>query len=75
MSFKTPLTVLENSAATHRTTPVFRLPSVVAESGAVEEWQTITYEQFRSDVERFARYWLSTLNARHVDAEAVVGIW
>jgi acyl-CoA synthetase (AMP-forming)/AMP-acid ligase II len=68
------LTVLENSAATYGSLPAFRLPTLES-TGAVRDWQTVTYRQFFADVERVARYWHHRLVATGLPHRSVVGVW
>ncbi|KZT07086.1 acetyl-CoA synthetase-like protein [Laetiporus sulphureus 93-53] len=74
-SFKTHLTVLAESAATYPTRPVFRIPIVDTQSRRVRDWNTITYSQFQSDVELYARYWSRALRADGLPRRSVVGLW
>lgn len=71
----THLTVLQNSVTIHGSAPVFRLPAIAAETGAVSEWQTITYSQFQADVEHFAKYWIAALAVQNIELGSVVGLW
>lgn len=43
--------------------------------GAVSTWRSVSYLQFRRDVERFARYWSRILQADGVPQKSVVGLW
>ncbi|KAJ8521428.1 hypothetical protein ONZ45_g1866 [Pleurotus djamor] len=66
------LTVLESSASLYPSAPVFKVPQL-DNSNHVQEWASITYSQFQSDVELFARYWSRTLKG--VPRRSVVGLW
>ena len=54
----------------------FRVPKLASDgSEEVESWTTITYSQFKSDVETYASYWASTLAADGLAPRSVVGLW
>lgn len=72
--FSTHLTVLETSASRHPSAAAFRTP-LLNETGQVQEWNTITYEQFHSDVQLYARYWSRTLKRDGIPLRSVVGLW
>ncbi|EMD35402.1 hypothetical protein CERSUDRAFT_116175 [Gelatoporia subvermispora B] len=74
MSLNTHLTVLASSASRYSSSPAFRTP-VLDSDGQVREWSTITYSQFQSDVEVYARYWAHTLKADGIPQRSVVAIW
>ncbi|KAI0948115.1 hypothetical protein AcW1_009712 [Taiwanofungus camphoratus] len=74
-SFRTHLTILVESASNYPTHPVFRLPLIDGERNQVREWTSITYSQFQSDVELFARYWSCTLREDGLKERSVVGVW
>lgn len=74
-TFRSHLTVLESSAAKYSSSPAFRVPQIDSQTEQVQQWHTITYKQFLSDVERFARYWLRTLETDAVPKGSVVGLW
>ena len=74
MSYKTHLTVLEQSAALYPSSAAFRLPRTTP-SGTVELWESISYRQFHLDVERFARHWHGVLSSLGLPPRAIVGLW
>ena len=72
----THLTILEQAASAYPTRPVFKLPKLVAnEVEQVEEWQSISYAQFKADVEAYATHWSHTLHADGLPSRAIVGVW
>ncbi|GBE88711.1 acetyl-CoA synthetase-like protein [Sparassis latifolia] len=73
VAFRTHLTVLAESAARYPLSPVFRTPLFDQKTTKVLEWRIITFSQFQSDVEHFARYWGRTLKG--VPQRSVVGLW
>jgi len=75
MSLRSHLTVLETSASLYSSLPAFRIPQVDAASGQVTQWRPVTYNQFQSDVELFARYWARTLKTDGIPRRSVVGLW
>ncbi|KAJ3004463.1 hypothetical protein NUW54_g4803 [Trametes sanguinea] len=75
MTFQTHLTVLQHSASLYTSSPAFKVPRLSSDSGCVEEWAPISYQQFLEDVELSARYWSRTLTAHDVLPRSVVGVW
>ena len=73
MPLRTHLSVLEECAALYSSRPAFRIPHTDSEE--IESWSTVTYSQFKSDVEAYARYWASTLAADGIPTRSVVGLW
>ncbi|KAE9410995.1 acetyl-CoA synthetase-like protein [Gymnopus androsaceus JB14] len=59
--FRTHLSVLDSSAACFSSSPVFKLPLLDAQTNQLSDWTTITYQQFRDDVERSSAYWAKEL--------------
>ncbi|KAI0756679.1 acetyl-CoA synthetase-like protein [Daedaleopsis nitida] len=74
-SFRTHLTVLEQTASRCPDAAVFRVPRLQPDSEEVLEWDVVTYSQFWQDVERFARHWTAKLTADGVASRSVVGLW
>ncbi|KAJ7631100.1 hypothetical protein FB45DRAFT_1003896 [Roridomyces roridus] len=68
---RTHLSVLETSASLYPQSPVFKLP--LSGSGFTQDWYSITYQQFLTDVESFARHWSRTLAG--IPLGSVVGFW
>ncbi|KAG2072765.1 acetyl-CoA synthetase-like protein [Suillus decipiens] len=71
----THLTVLEHSASSCPDASVFRLPRSDPSTGQVHDWSSITYSQFKHDVEFTARYWHHILESDGVPEHSVVGLW
>ncbi|KAG1761936.1 hypothetical protein EDD22DRAFT_980000 [Suillus occidentalis] len=69
------LTVLEHSASSYPDAPVFRVPRSDLLTGQVHDWSSITYSQFKHDVEFTARYWRQVLESDGVSENSVVGLW
>ncbi|EJF66994.1 acetyl-CoA synthetase-like protein [Dichomitus squalens LYAD-421 SS1] len=74
-SYRTHLTVLEQTAARYPDSPVFRIPRIDSRSNEILEWDIVTYSQFWQDVERFARHWTQKLTSCGVGTRSVVGLW
>lgn len=74
-SYRTHITILAEIVSKHPSSPAFRTPIVDPKTGSVLEWKTISYSQFQSDVELFARYWSRTLSADGIAQRSVVGLW
>ncbi|KAH9944100.1 acetyl-CoA synthetase-like protein [Epithele typhae] len=74
MVYRTHLTVLEQSAALYSSAPAFRIPRL-SPTGAVDEWDSISYSQFLLDVQRFARHWASVLSSHNLPRRSIVGLW
>ncbi|KAI0778513.1 acetyl-CoA synthetase-like protein [Trametes elegans] len=75
MTYQTHLTVLERSASLHPSAPAFKIPRLSVDSENVDEWVSVTYEQFLHDVEQSARYWYRTLTAHGILPRSIVGTW
>ncbi len=76
MSYRTHLTVLEDSAAIYPDRPVFRVPKTSGANDAeVEDWRIVTYSQFNSGVTLYAQHWARILNADGLPPRSVVGLW
>lgn len=73
--FKTYLSVLESSVSTYATSYAFRIPRFDTASDRVKEWNTITFQQFKEDVELLSRYWTRELKANGITRGDVVGLW
>ncbi|EMD42192.1 hypothetical protein CERSUDRAFT_129647 [Gelatoporia subvermispora B] len=74
-SYKTHLTVLHEVASLHPTATAFRVPRLDPTTEEILEWDAITFEQFASDVELFARYWGSQLQSMNIPLRSVIGVW
>lgn len=74
-SFGTHLTALEAAASKYASRPAFKVPRIDPQTGGVQEWESISYAQFKNDVELFAKYWAHTLGAQGLPERSVVGVW
>ncbi|KAF8078511.1 hypothetical protein FPV67DRAFT_58582 [Lyophyllum atratum] len=72
---KSHLSVLEASATLYPLSAVFKTPRVDVSTGQLYGWDSITYQQFQSDVETHARYWARTLGDDGIPPRSVVGLW
>ncbi|KAH8102488.1 acetyl-CoA synthetase-like protein [Cristinia sonorae] len=82
MSFRTHLTILNETASAYPDRPVFRVPVLApADNGqsaseeVVEGWKVITYSQFDCNVRSYAKYWYHTLSADGIPPRSVIGLW
>lgn len=76
MVYRTHLAVLEETASSYPSYPAFKVPQLASPgSEDVVEWSSITYSQFKSDIETYATYWARTLAADGLQPRAVVGLW
>lgn len=71
----THLAIVESSATLYANRAAFRIPSVDSTTNALLEWNTITFAQFKLDIESYARYWKSTFESRNVEKNSVIGLW
>ncbi|KAF9240881.1 hypothetical protein BU15DRAFT_87455 [Melanogaster broomeanus] len=74
-SYKSHLTVLEQSAKLHSSAPAFRVPRSNPLTGQIHEWLSISYRQFKEDVEYTARYYRRLLGSEGIPERSVVGLW
>jgi hypothetical protein len=74
-SLKTHLSALDAAASEYAAYPAFKLPRIDPQTGLVLEWESISFAQFKIDVELFAKYWSHTLRAQGLPERSVVGIW
>jgi acyl-CoA synthetase (AMP-forming)/AMP-acid ligase II len=72
---RTHLTDLEAAASNYASCAAFKVPDLDPSTGRVREWVSINYEQFKKDVELFAKYWAHVLKAQGIPPRSVVGIW
>ncbi|KAL4071030.1 hypothetical protein J3A83DRAFT_4530563 [Scleroderma citrinum] len=76
MSFyKSHLTVLEQSAILYHSDVAFRIPRLDPTTGKVHNWSSISYQQFKEDVEFTARYWRTVLETHGIPQRSVIGLW
>ncbi|CCL98987.1 uncharacterized protein FIBRA_00995 [Fibroporia radiculosa] len=73
--YQTHLGILDESAALHPTATVFRIPEVDPATNAIRSWHSISYAQFRNDVEHVAKYWTSKLTTQGIQPNSVIGLW
>lgn len=73
--FKTPVSVLQDSATTYPTLPAVRLPQQTQDGSATTSWKDITFAQLQSDVDLSARYWTAELLRQGCTEGSVVGLW
>ncbi|TFK18941.1 acetyl-CoA synthetase-like protein [Coprinopsis marcescibilis] len=69
------LDVFQESTSRYHSAPLFRLPHISPSTGKVDSWGTISYQEFRHDVELYARHWMCTLGHDGVQQGSVVGLW
>lgn len=74
-SLQSHLSVLDASSSAYPSAPAFRIPSVNPATSQVDEWLSISYLQFRDDVELYARYWSTVLALDGLPKRSVVGLW
>lgn len=75
-SFRTHLTVVDESAALYSNVPAFRIPQFDSnDTCTIREWKVVTYQQFQRDVEHFAKYWAAILEEQGIPQRSVVGVW
>jgi hypothetical protein len=72
--FQSHLTVLESSGSLYASSPAFKVPKL-RPSGQIQDWETITYNQFKDDVEASARYWERLLSLHGIPRKSVIGLW
>lgn len=75
IAFQSHLTVLASSAAEFPTSIAFRTPVLDPASNDVKEWGSVTYQQFKDDVDFMSRYWTRELKGDAVPRGSVVGLW
>ncbi|KAI9572866.1 acetyl-CoA synthetase-like protein [Boletus coccyginus] len=69
------LTVLEQSSSLYPSAPAFRIPRSDPTTGQVHDWLSISYRQFKRDVEYTARYYRRLLKSVGLTDNSVVGLW
>lgn len=70
------LSVLYESASQFASETAFLIPHERnGEQTQDFSWDTVTYEQFLNDVERYALLWRRVLLSRDISAGSVVGLW
>ncbi|KAN0100713.1 hypothetical protein V8E55_000697 [Tylopilus felleus] len=69
------LTILDQSASLYPSAPAFKVPRSDPSTGQVHDWLSISYHQFKQDVEYTARYYRRLLKSVGIPDNAVVGLW
>lgn len=69
------LTILEHSSTLYSSAPAFRIPRSDPTTGQVHDWLSISYQQFKEDVEYTARYYRRLLKSVGIVDNSVVGLW
>lgn len=69
-SYQSHITVLQHSASSYPDASVFRVPRLDQDG-----WSSISYRQFKDDVEFTARYWRQALESDGISEHSVVGLW
>lgn len=76
MPLRTHLAALDATASLYPSRPVFKVPRLASPgSDEIEEWSSISYSQFKSDVDLYAKYWARTLAADGLPPRTTVGLW
>lgn len=75
MFMRTHLSVLDQAALSFPSHPVFKVPRLTPGSEDVAEWSTITYSQFHSDVDKYAKYWSRILAEDGLVPRSTVALW
>ena len=75
MTLRTHLDVLNDSSVEYSERAVFQLPVPSAQRPEDQEWQPVTYAQFKRDVETYAKFWSRQLAACGLPGRSVVGLW
>ncbi|KAF5337819.1 hypothetical protein D9758_015716 [Tetrapyrgos nigripes] len=68
------LTVLEQSASRYHSYPAFKILAPASTSNS-PSWISITYQQFKDDVELFARHWARVLKRDNIPQRSIIGLW
>ncbi|KAI1784535.1 acetyl-CoA synthetase-like protein [Ganoderma leucocontextum] len=71
---KTHLQALEDCTAANPSLPIYKLP-VYDNEGSLRIWLSVSFSQFKSDVEHFAAYLSQRLQADGVPPRSVIGLW
>jgi acyl-CoA synthetase (AMP-forming)/AMP-acid ligase II len=74
-TYQTHLTVLQHGASSYPDALAFRVPQSDPSTDQVHDWSSISYRQFKDDVELIARYWRQMLKSDGVPEYSVVGLW
>ncbi|KAF8446057.1 hypothetical protein L210DRAFT_3725570 [Boletus edulis BED1] len=69
------LIVLEQSSTLYPSAPAFRIPRSDPTTGQVHDWLSISYQQFKEDVEYTARYYRGLLTSVGITDNSVIGLW
>jgi hypothetical protein len=71
---QTHLSVLEQSALRYHSHPAFKVPAPASTSES-PTWISITYQQFKEDVELVARHWARVLKRDGIEQRSIIGLW
>ncbi|KAF9229405.1 acetyl-CoA synthetase-like protein [Gyrodon lividus] len=74
-SYKSHLTVLDRSSILYPFAPAFKVPRSNPSTPQVHDWLSISYRQFKEDVEYTARYYRKLLASDGIPERSVVGLW
>ncbi|KAG8219899.1 hypothetical protein J3R82DRAFT_894 [Butyriboletus roseoflavus] len=69
------LTILEQSSTLYPSAPAFMVPRSDPTTGQVHDWLSISYPQFKEDVEYTARYYRRMFKSAGIVDNSVVGLW
>ena len=69
------LTILEQSSILYPCASAFRIPRSDPTTGQVHDWLSVSYRQFKDDVEYTARYYRRLLKSAGIMDNSVVGVW
>lgn len=69
------LTILEQGSTLYPSAPAFMVPRSDPTTGQVHDWLSISYRQFKEDVEHTARYYRRMFRSAGIVDNSVVGLW
>jgi acyl-CoA synthetase (AMP-forming)/AMP-acid ligase II len=72
---RTHLTAIEVAYNRSPQVAAFRIAKLHPTTGKVDEWLTVSYEQFRGDILAQATYWSGILQSRDIQPGSVVTLW
>jgi acyl-coenzyme A synthetase/AMP-(fatty) acid ligase len=74
-SFKTHLNLIEDVVNRKPQAVAFKLPRLHPDTGKIDEWTSVSYQQFRDDINVQASYWIQSLKAKNIAPGSVVTLW
>lgn len=74
-SVVTPVDLLTEAAATFPNRIAFQIPKPVSSGARLEEWKTITFQAFATDVRSCANYWSHVLRRKSIKQRDIVVLW